>query len=305
MTVIPIHPARLPDFQPLEPPSGRGRLWVRPALDSPGFGPRDLFVWQADGAGADGPCPVLYLQDGQNLFEAGRVPFGVAWEIDRCASDLIDAGRIPPLLVVGIASTGNRLIDYAPDAILSRLAPDSRHRIETAYGGLPGPNGYAAFVVGTVKPLIDRLFPTAPDPASTFIVGSSMGGVAAVDIWARYPGVFGGIAALSGHFSLLPVGDLPPPPETFVRDVAAAVRAFALERLPPAGRHRFWLDRSERDLDQYYGPAHEALVSALNQLGYTSGQDMISRSYAGVGHNEAAWRDRLQDVLPFLLGPRP
>ncbi|WP_349311439.1 alpha/beta hydrolase [Brevundimonas subvibrioides] len=263
----------------------------------------DIFVWVSDGAPHDGRYPVLYAQDGQTLFEAHRVPFGVAWEMDRCASRLIDDQRIPPVIVVGVASTGDRLLDYAPGQILSRLSGVSRRLVEDRHGGRGRSGAYAGCLVEIIKPMIDRHFPTRVDQAQTFVVGASMGGVAAAECLALYPQTFGGMAAMSGHFSLLPLDDDPPPPAAFSLDVDQALDAFVRNALPTAGRHRIWLDRSETGLDQHYGPAHHAIETALKDRGYTIGVDLVSRLYPGVGHDEGAWRARLSDVLAFLLGP--
>lgn len=289
------------DFEPLEPPSGRGSLYIRRARPEAGTSLPDVFVWVSDAKPADGRFPVLYVQDGQTLFEAGRVPFGVAWEMDRCAAQMGDAGVIPPIIVAGVASTAERLSDYAPASILGLLSAETRKMIETRFGGAAGAGRYARMLVETIKPMIDARFPTSLAPADTFVIGASMGGVAAAEVLARYPETFGGLAALSGHFSLLPLDDDPPPSAAVSTEIAQAVNRFVLQGLPRAGAHRIWLDRSEFSLDQHYEPAHRAVEAALTDLGYRSDVDMVSRRYPGVGHNEAAWRDRLHDVLAFLF----
>jgi hypothetical protein len=109
------------------------------------------------------------------------------------------------------------------------------------------------------------------------------------------------MAALSGHFSLLPLDDAPPPSAAFARDVVKALGDFVREDLPAAGLHRIWLDRSQFGLDQHYEPAHHAIEAALEDRGYTPGDDFVCRLYPGVGHDEGAWRARLADVLTFLL----
>lgn len=290
------------EFEPIAAPSGRGTLYLRSARTFGDVPVPDLFVWVSDGTPHDGRYPVIYAQDGQTLFEPHRVPFGVAWEVDHCASRLADDHLVPPVIVVGVASTSDRLLDYAPGQILSRLSGMSRRMVEDRHGGRGRSGNYARCLVETIKPMIDRHFPTRAEQAQTFVVGASMGGVAAAECLALYPQTFGGMAALSGHFSLLPLDDDPPPSAAFSLDVAQALHGFFREDLPAAGVHRIWLDRSELGLDQRYGPAHHAIEGALKDRGYTSGDDLICRFYPGVGHDEGAWQARLPDVLDFLLG---
>jgi len=283
------------------PPSGRGRLFVTDAAPCGALARREVFVWRPDGAD-DRPLPVLYVQDGQTLFDARRVAFGVAWEIDASLSRLIDAGRIPAVMVAGVASSAARFLEYAPALILERAGPSAREAVATAWGGAPQSAAYADLIVHGIKPFIDEAFPTQSGPDTTFIAGASMGGVAAIEILARHPQVFAGAAALSAHLSLLPVDETERLPDGFARDVAAAVGAFARAEFPAAGRHRLWLDRSEKEIDRFYAPSHDALVEALTGLGYRRDQDLAVQVFPGVGHNEAAWRARLDLALDFLLG---
>ncbi|MEG3144252.1 alpha/beta hydrolase-fold protein [Sphingomonas sp. RT2P30] len=294
--------AALADFAPLTPPSGRGSLFVRRAVAGQGLLPRDLFVWVPDHPAPPAGFPVLYMQDGQNLFDARLVPFGTAWEIDRSVSRLADAGVIEPTIVVGVASTAARFTEYAPALVLERLNPDARDAVEAAWGGPAQSAAYARFVVEVVKPLIDAHFPTRAAAGATFVGGSSLGAVAALDILARYPDRVAGAACLSAHFSLLPVTETEPLPKGFAEDVTAAVTDFADNCLPRAGQHAVWIDRSAQGIDRFYGPTHAAIITALSRRGFVDGVDLAARCYPGVGHDEAAWRARIDDALTFLLG---
>lgn len=271
-------------------------------MSSPGLLPRDIFVWVPDAVPPPDGFPVLYMQDGQNLFDASLVPFGTAWEADRAMSRLADAGLVTPAIVVGIASTAARFTDYAPALILERLPPAARAAIEAAWGGAPGSAAYARMVIEEVKPLIDSHFPTCADAGATFLGGSSLGAVAALEILARYSDRVAGAACLSAHYSLLPVTETEAIPDHFATDVTLAVGDFATSCLPPAGRHVLWIDRSALGIDRFYAPSHAAIAAALSGLGYVDGVDLALRRYPGVGHDENAWRARLDDALTFLLG---
>ncbi len=289
-------------FTPLPAPSGRGQLFVRRGFTSSHLSARDVFVWVPDCPAPSVGFPAIYLQDGQNLFDARLVAFGTAWEIDRSMARLADAGLIVPAIVIGIASTATRFTDYAPASILDRLPDAARGMVESLWGGAARSHAYAALVIEEVKPLIDAHFPTCPHADATFLGGSSLGAVAALETLARYPDRVAGAACLSAHFSLLPVTGEETLPDGFAVDVTRAVADFAETSLPPAGRHALWIDRSGLGIDRHYGPTHAAIGAALRDLGYVDGADLAMRCYPGVGHDEGAWRARLDDALTFLFG---
>jgi len=288
----------------LTAPSGRGQLHVLRAFASRHLAVRDLYVWTPDGVDEAERLPVLYMQDGQNLFDARLVPFGVAWEVDASLSRLIDAGRMAPTMVVGVACTADRFAEYAPPLILDQLPAPARRAVVDAWPGAPKSAAYARMLVEEIKPLVDATFPTRSGRETTFLAGSSMGAVVAAELLARHPEIFAGAALLSAHFSLLPVTETEPLPNGFAEDVAHAVGLFARRHMPRAGSHRLWLDRSTLSIDRFYPPSHAAFVEALLALGYVEGGDLSVRSYAGVGHDEGAWRERLDEALAFLLAPR-
>lgn len=288
----------------LTAPSGRGQLYVLRDFASRRLAVRDLYVWTPDGVGEAARLPVLYMQDGQNLFDARLVPFGVAWEADASLSRLIDAGRVAPTMVVGVACTEDRFAEYAPALLLDLLPAPARQAVIDAWPDAPKSAAYARMLVEEIKPLIDVTFPTQPGRETTFLAGSSMGAVVAAELLARRPDVFAGAALLSAHFSLLPVTEAEPLPAGFADDVARAVGDFARRHMPRAGSHRLWLDRSMLSIDRFYPPSHAAFVEALLALGYVEGTDLSVGSYAGVGHDEGAWRERLDEALAFLLASR-
>ena len=131
-------------------------------------------------------CPVLYLHDGQNLFDPARAAFGASWEADATAERLILARRIPPLLLVGIDNTPDRLDEYGC------------HRDAEEQTGGRGPL-YARFVLEEVKPFIDGRYRTRPERRNTAVAGSSMGGLISLSMAREHPDRFGlcGVASPS------------------------------------------------------------------------------------------------------------
>jgi predicted alpha/beta superfamily hydrolase len=148
--------------------------------------PRTIRVWLPPGYDADPAAryPVLYVHDGQNCFDRATSAFGAEWQIDETLTKLIADKRIPPIIAVGIDNGGiNRLneLTYLPDA---------------AHGGGQGAV-YADFLLNEVKPFVDKTYRTKPNYAHTYLGGSSLGGLASLDIARRHPNTFAGIIAMS------------------------------------------------------------------------------------------------------------
>jgi hypothetical protein len=145
------------------------------------FNERDLYVYLPRGYGESGQrYPVLYMQDGQNLFD-DALSFAGEWHLDEA---LENDPALPPCIVVGIPNTGPRRLDeYTPFM-------DAKH------GGGDGER-YLDFLVETVKPLIDADFDTLPDPENTGIGGSSLGGLISLYGFFARPGTFGFAAVMS------------------------------------------------------------------------------------------------------------
>jgi predicted alpha/beta superfamily hydrolase len=218
--------------------------------------------------------PVLYLQDGQNLFDPARafVP-GQDWGLDETAETLIRAGAIAPLILVGIDHAGvDRLDEYTPSC-------DPRRR---AGGRLAA---YRHFLVDELKPWIDARYRTRADAASTGLGGSSLGGLATLEIGLTRPDVFGRLAALS--------------PSLWWD------RRCVLERARALAGHldvAIWLDAGTQE-----GPGvlHHArmLKNILLRRGWRLGRDLHYREVAGGRHSEADWARRAPDVLRTLFPP--
>jgi predicted alpha/beta superfamily hydrolase len=259
-----------------EEPGARltGRFDLLHDFRSPALGTaRRVSIYLPPGyEGSTARYPTLYLQDGQNLFDPGRafVP-GQDWGLDETAESLIQAGAIAPLILVGVDHAGvDRLDEYTPSR-------DPRRR----GGGRLG--DYRRFVVDELKPWIDARYRTRPDAASTGIGGSSLGGLAALEIGLTRPDVFGRVAALS--------------PSLWWDRRCALDRARRL-----AGRLEVgvWLDAGTHE-----GPGviHHArmLKNILLRHGWRLGRDLHYREVAGGQHSEADWARRAGDVLRALF----
>ena len=246
---------------------------------------RDIDIWLPPSYGTDPErrYPVVYMHDGQNLFDPSLSYTGVDWGVDEAMTTLAAEGTIREAIVVGIWNTPRRFVEYMPQAPVAEQAASGAPTM------LPpdqlASDAYLRFLVEELKPAIDRGFRTLPARDDTFVAGSSMGGLVSLYAAAQYPDVFGGVGAVSTHW---PAGD------GIVIDWLAA-------HLPDPATHRLWFDHGTATLDAGYGPYQQRMDDALRKAGYVEGDNWSTRAYEGAEHNEAAWRARLPEVLEFLL----
>ncbi len=249
--------------------------------------PRHVDVWLPPGYDAEsGPSmPVIYAHDGQNLFSPETAYGGVDWGIDETLVRLIDAGEVPPAIVVGIWNTEHRWREYMPQRALDEAAPDVRRRFVEAHGGPPFSDTYLRFVVTELKPFVDRSYRTLPEPLSTFIMGSSMGGLISLYALGEYPEIFSAAACVSTHW---PAGD-------------GCVVDYVRGRLPAPGAHRIYFDYGTQTLDALYEPYQQQVDAIVAAAGYEEGKDWVTRAFPGAEHSERSWRERAGVPLRFLL----
>ncbi len=236
---------------------------------------RDVFVWLPPvyGTEPERRFPVLYLHDGQNLFD-GRTAYvpGRTWAAHTTADSLTREALIEPVILVGINNTGlRRMAEYTPSR-------------DPHFGGGEGAL-YGRLLVDELKPLIDRDLRTRSDPESTGVAGSSLGGLISLSLGLSYPQVFGKLGVLS------------PSVWWNGRDILGRLGAVR-----PQPRPRIWLDmgmseglRHLRDCDLLH---HKLRVS-----GWRDGVDLQYMRVPGGLHDEDAWARRFGRVLQWLFPP--
>ncbi len=264
---------------------------------------RHIDVWLPADYSASRRYQVLYMHDGQNLFD-GRLNWTQkAWMADVAVDRLVRAGRIADTLIVGIWNNGpERYAEYHPEKVLA-LAPEAARReyVEEAANGRLKADAYLRFIVDELKPAIDRRYATKAGPESTFIVGSSMGGLISIYALCEYPQVFGGAAGLSTHWVSRPAAW----GRERVRNAVLplAHMNYLSQKLPPAATHRIYTDRGDDWLDSLYAPTHRFIAELLREHGFGPQQAMTA-VFDGSGHSEADWAARLEVPLLFLMDKR-
>lgn len=270
-------------------PGVTGRLLRYDAFASRDVAPRDIDVWLPPGYGSD-PVrryPVLYMHDGQNLFDPASSYAGVDWGIDETMTRLIAEGRVRAAIVVGVWNSPARFAEYMPQkaAAGAMVATGVEGYAPIPTGDLRA-DAYLRFLVEELKPFIDDHYRTLPGRDDTFVMGSSMGGLVSLYAVAEYPQIYGGVGAVSTHW---PAGD------------GATVDWFAAH-LPDPRTHRLYFDHGTATIDAAYAPYQARMDAALRAAGYDDGRNWISRRFEGAAHDERAWRTRVEIPLRFLLG---
>jgi predicted alpha/beta superfamily hydrolase len=224
--------------------------------------------------------PVLYLHDGQNVFDAATAFGGVEWRVDETAQELIRSKLIEPLIIVAVANTGeDRIHEYAPTP--ARIDPPKRKRSK---GSLLN---YGHFLVGELKPFIDRKYRTKREAEFTGLGGSSLGGLATLALGLWFPNYFTRLAVLS--------------PSIWWDDCVIYKFVDELDELakPPL---KIWLDTGTHE------PGWEraaALRDRLLEKGWRLHDDLHFLEVEGANHSEGAWAARVDPVLRFLFPPPP
>ncbi len=253
-----------------------GTLWLH-ELSSRIFGNTRLVrVWlppDYDGWG-ETRYPVLYLNDGQNLFNPATAFAGVDWQVSETATRLIAAQKIPSLIIVGIDNTKNRACEYIP------------YRSKDPRVLKPQGKCYPDFLQREVMPLIEDRYSVLKGPENTGLGGSSLGGLIALYTQLAAPAVFGRLLIES--------------PSVFV----AKRKILEESRRARGWPQRMYLGVGTRETGQ--ADKDERVVGDVRELEailHESGLDELRlkvRVAEGATHSESAWAARFPEALEFL-----
>jgi enterochelin esterase-like enzyme len=242
---------------------------------------RFLRVWLPtgydDAENAERRYPVLYLNDGQNLFEVSTSFTGVEWQVDETADRLIREGAVPPLIIVGMDNTGkDRLREYMPHRSMHPMML----RVQGRY--------YPDFLMKEVMPFVERSYRVASGPENTGLGGSSLGALIALYTAVVRPGVIGRLLLES--------------PSLWVSHRQAIKESRAV---------RIWPERTFLAAGTAEAGNEErsrTVVDDVRELAAILRRAVLSERRLrlvirdGAGHNEGAWAERFPDALRFLFG---
>jgi enterochelin esterase-like enzyme len=261
--------------------------------------PRKVDVWLPEGYTASKKYAVLYMHDGNSLYDSATMWNRQEWGVDETASRLLQENKIKDIIVVGVWNNGAyRHAEYFPQKILKQVPEKVRRSInKEQLKSKPLSDKYLQFLVKELKPFIDSTFSTLQDSRNTFIAGSSMGGLISLYAICEYPNVFGGAACLSTHTPLIMKEMISSDVD---RDVASKFRNYLAVHLPNPKTHKIYMDYGDKTLDSFYKPYQQKIDLILKAKGFTS-VNWITKYFPGEDHSENAWRKRLYIPLLFLL----
>lgn len=243
-------------------------ILIHEKMTGPGIRPRDVQVWVPPGYSSHGPgsakrYPVLYMHDGQNVFDPRTSTLGIAWEADRKAGRMISEGLIEEIIIVAVNHTPDRMTEYS----------DS-----------PAGQNYMRFITGVLKPFIDEGYKTNPAREACAVMGSSMGGLISLLLAWNFKEVFGMAGCLSPVFVIDNVNVLP------------------LIRNNPKPPVKIYIDNGGRGLDSRLQAGCNLTIPELVAKGFIKGKDLELFFDKDDDHSEEAWRKRLWRPLLFFFG---
>ena len=263
---------------------------------------RPVDIWLPEGyhANTNDRYPVIYMHDGQLLFDKKTSPYakfwyrpfgwyigGMFWEVDKTMSLLIREKKIRPAIVVSIWFIPNRRgAEFMPQKPITMVETGLEHigDSDVTPDDVISDN-YLKFVTEELKPFVDKNFRTLTDRDNTFVMGSSMGGSISAYAISEYPDIFGGAACLSTDWT---------------HGKGAEIDWYE-QHWPKGGKHRLYFDYGTETHDAPFEPYQNRMDNVLRQHGYIEGEDWVTKKFDGADHSPMAWRERLHIPLTFLL----
>lgn len=258
--------------------------------------PRPVDIWLPDGYSNDKKYAVLYMHDGQMLFDSLTTWNKQEWKADEWAGQLQKEGKTKDFIIVAPHNIAEiRHSDYYPQKpfeLLSQKSQDSIWDIakknKFSFNKLNSDN-YLKFLTQELKPFIDESYSVQSDRENTVVLGSSMGGLISMYAVSEYPKIFGGAGCLSTHWIGTYSNKNNPIPQTFF--------TYMEENLPEAATHKIYFDYGTETLDALYLPYQETVTNLIAKKGHTK-----NLKFEGTDHSENSWNQRLDIPLTFLLG---
>ena len=263
---------------------------------------RNVDIWLPEGYSSSKKYNVIYMHDGQMLFDSTQTWNKKEWKVDEVISQLINEKKIEDCIVVAIWNNGaDRISEYFPTKIFDQLQETTRKKLSDKYCNGKQANGdnYLKFVVTELKPYVDKNYSTRDDKDHTFMMGSSMGSLISIYAICEYPNVFGGVACMSTAWlsSIEPNYEIP-----------AATFWYLKDNLPSPFEHKVYMDYGTGESDKEYILTQSFIDLIAKGKGFTE-NNYMSKVFEKAEHNEVAWSKRLnvpfEFLIPIVQPPKP
>lgn len=262
---------------------------------------RNIDIWLPEGYSDQKKYSVLYMHDGQMLFDPEQTWTKQAWNIDDVATHLFSNTQIKSFIVVGIWNGGKtRHPDYFPQKPFERLSQTEKDtvsaqlkragRTKDIFKSQSG--NYLKFIVNELKPYVDKRYAVYTNRENTFIAGSSMGGLISIYAICEYPKIFGGAACLSTHWVGSFTLEHNPFPGSFIK--------YLSDNIPNPKNHSIYFDCGDKTLDALYPEIQKKVDSIMVLKGYNK-NNWVTKYFPGEDHSEQSWNKRLNIPLEFLF----
>lgn len=264
--------------------------------------PRTVDVWLPTNYSEEKKYSVLYMHDGQMLFDATTTWNKQEWKVDEVASKLMSEEKVDEFIVVAIWNIPElRHMDLFPKKPLEDLSKESQELIFKEAHKMNynfelsdiNSDNYLKFIVEEVKPYIDEKYSVFTDANHTAIMGSSMGGLISMYAICEYPEIFSKAACLSTHWVGFRDFENTPIPESFF--------SYMENNLPKSETHKIYFDYGTETLDASYLKYEYRVDEVLQTLSYTT-ENYKNLQFEGENHSEASWQKRIDIPFEFMFG---
>lgn len=261
--------------------------------------PRNVDIWFPKDFDNTKTYSVLYMQDGQMLFDADKTWNGQEWGVDEHMSLLLNDSKLKETIVVGIWNVySERNANYFPQKVFEALDKENKEALQRMakkknQETFVNSDNYLKFIVSELKPYIDITFPTKTSPEDTAIMGSSRGALISLYAICEYPEVFGAAACLSTHW----IGTYS---NAESNQIPYVIFDYLMDNLPSPKNHKIYFDYGTQTLDALYLPYQDLVTTALEYKSYDD-ESMVNLKFDGHEHAEKFWYKRLATPLTFLL----
>jgi hypothetical protein len=282
------------------PEVSSGKLIRLEHFESKYVNPRNIDIYLPANYEAGKKYAVIYMHDGQMLFDSTTTWNKQEWHVDEVLTKLISEKKIKDCIVVAIFNNDeNRNAEYFPAVALDRLLEPARGSlVKTLLKDKPLSDNYLKFIVEELKPHIDNTFPTYSDPANTVIMGSGMGGLISLYAFCKYPMVFGSVGCLSTQWPIIGSGVLYN--KTISDNTALAFREYVFSHLPRPPSGKIYFDYGTETIDSIYKPYQQLVDTMMKKAGYTS-ENWLTKEFVNEGHSERSLSRRLSVPLVYFL----
>ena len=263
--------------------------------------PRTVDIWLPTTYSEEKKYSVLYMHDGQMLFDATTTWNKQEWKVDEVASKLMSEEKVDEFIVVAIWNIPElRHVDLYPKKPYESLSKEVKEKIQNEVKKAQFPfddskinsDNYLKFIVEELKPYIDNHYSVFTDTNHTGIMGSSMGGLISMYAICQYPQIFGKAACLSTHWVGFRDFENNPIPESFF--------IYLKNNLPNSETHKIYFDYGTETLDASYLKYQFKVDEVLQSKGYTSG-NYKNLKFEGENHSEASWQKRIDIPFEFMF----